>query len=609
MREFSVPALPVASPAGSLTDVVFDRARTDPGRVVVTGGGEGGRDITAGVFGGAVLALAKGLLVSGVEFGDRVGIVSRNRAEWMLFDYALWTIGAQSVPLHPECGTAQAYAAFRAADVTACLVENETHAMTVAPLLARLPRLNRLWEIERGALDEIAASGTDVPDETVRRRRMALIPESVATIVQTAGTSGPARGCAITHASLMTAADALLDRCGPALTDSTQPAVFLVVNLSQLPSRVMQVAAVRAGIRVGHQPDADPDAALAGLRRCRPTFALAGRDLFERAFAAVRQEAEAEGRIGAFGMAVDVAVQYAEAAERRALGSGLGPGPGARLQHGVFQSSVHDGLRDVLGGSLRHALITGVGPQRRLGLCYSGAGLTLSETYGLAEFSGLVSANDFGRPKFATAGRPLAGTEVHVDDRGYIWVRGAQCFAGYAGDKEDADRMMSNGWLPTGDLGSLDDEGRLSITGRHDDLLVTADGTTVLPTAVEERVRAHPLVVHCVVVGDRRPHLAALITLDEAAVEHWLRLRGRRVADGRITDERDVRAEIRRAVLAANKHVPEAQRIKVFRILAERFSVHGGLLTPALAPRRRAIAQAYAPVVDELYEVAARRGR
>jgi long-chain acyl-CoA synthetase len=241
--------------------------------------------------------------------------------------------------------------------------------------------------------------------------------------------------------------------------------------------------------------------------------------------------------------------------------------------------------------------------ERRLGLFYDGAGVRVFEGYGLTETTAAATANPPEQTRFGTVGVPVPGTTVHIADDGEVWLRGGQVFAGYLGDPRSTDEVLRDGWLATGDLGSLDEDGYLTITGRKKDVLVTSGGKTVSPTVLEERVRAHPLVAQCVVVGNDRPYVAALITLDEDAVHHWLTMRNRpRPGPAELVRDPDLEAEVRRAVVAANTRVSQAESIRTFRILGSRFTEEDGLLTPTLKLRRKAVEKAYAVEIDALYQ-------
>ncbi|AJC54868.1 AMP-dependent synthetase/ligase [Streptomyces sp. 769] len=606
MREFTVPPLATAPRVGGLADSVYDNAETDPGRTALARKDAAGqwRDVDAGQFRDEVIGLAKGLLAQGVRFGDRVGIMSRTRYEWTLFDYALWSIGAQSVPLYPTSSAEQVFWMLHNAEVSACLVEHEDHAMTVGSVVGRLPQLRKLWQLDADPVAELTAAGAHLDDEVVHRHRMAVTPEAVATIIYTSGTTGRPKGCVITHANFMAEADNIVLRYDKVFRSKPgdEAATLLFLPLAHVFGRMVQVAAVRGRVKLGHQPELSARALLPDLQAFRPTFVLAVPYIFERVFAAARRRAEAEGKVGPFDKAVEIAVRYAEGLEHKAFGTGPGPGPGLRMQHQVFDKLVYSKVREALGGRVRHAMSGGSAMERRLGLFFAGAGVRIFEGYGLTESTAAATANPPERTRFGTVGTPVPGTSVHLAEDGEVWLHGGQIFQGYHNDPKATDAVLHDGWFATGDLGVLAEDGYLTITGRKKEILVTSGGKSVSPVPLEERVRAHPLVAQCIVVGNDRPFIAALVTLDPEAVTHWLAMRGKPEMPPRdLVRDPDLETEIRRAVVAANTLVSQAESIRTFRILANQFSEEHGLLTPSLKLKRKAIEAAYAAEVDALY--------
>ncbi|MEU7184013.1 AMP-dependent synthetase/ligase [Streptomyces celluloflavus] len=607
MREFTVPPLTTAPPVGGLADVVFEHAATDPDRIALARKDADGhwQDISAAQFRDEVIGLAKGLLAQGIRFGDRVGIMSRTRYEWTLFDFALWSVGAQSVPLYPTSSAEQVFWTLHSAGASACLVEHEDHAMTVGSVIDRLPQLRTLWQLDRDPVAELTAAGAHLGDEVVHRHRMAVTPDATATIVYTSGTTGRPKGCDITHANFMAEADNVVLRYEAVFHSrpGDEASTLLFLPLAHVFGRMVQVAAVRGRVKLAHQPELAARALLPDLRSFRPSFILAVPYVFEKVFAVARRQAETDGKEAAFDKAVDIAVRYAEALEHKAFGTGAGPGAALRMQHQLFDKLVYSKIREAMGGRVRHAMSGGSAMGRRLGLFFAGAGVTIYEGYGLTESTAAATANPPERTRFGTVGTPVPGTTVYIADDSEIWLHGAQIFRGYHNDARSTGAVLSEGWFATGDLGSLDEDGYLTITGRKKEVLITSGGKTVSPVVLEERVRAHPLVAQCIVVGNDRPFIAALVTLDPEAVTHWLTVRGKpELPPSDLVRDPDLEAEIRRAVIAANTLVSQAESIRTFRILAHQFSEESGLLTPSLKLRRRAIEAAYAAEVDALYE-------
>ncbi|MEU3218956.1 long-chain fatty acid--CoA ligase [Streptomyces sp. NPDC006971] len=591
---------------GGLADVVFEYAEDEPDRIALGRKDAKGiwRDVTAAAFRDEVLALARGLIAHGVRFGDRVALMSRTCYEWTLFDFALWSVGAQSVPVYPTSSAEQVHWMLHDADVSAVMVEHEDHAMTVASVIDRLPGVKRLWQLDADAVAELVDAGGRVEDEVVHRHRRAVTPESVATVIYTSGTTGRPRGCVLTHANFMFETDTMASRWRSVFRSrpGDEAATLLFLPLAHVFGRMVEVAAVRGRVKLGHQPDLSAKALMPDLVSFRPTFVLAVPYVFEKVFDAARRRAETEGRAAAFDKAVDVAVTYAEAMEARAFGTGPGPSAGLRVQHQFFDKVVYRKVRESLGGRIRHAMSGGSGMDRRLGLFFEGAGVTVYEGYGLTESTAAATANPPERTRYGTVGQPVPGTTVHIAADGEVWVHGPHVFAGYLGAPEATAAVLRDGWLATGDLGSLDVDGYLTITGRKKEILVTSGGKSVSPAGLEERVRAHPLVAQCLVVGNDRPYVAALVTIDRDAVEHWLAMQGRELLrPEELVRDPGLETEIRRAVVAANTSVSQAESVRTFRILARPFSEEHGLLTPSLKLKRKAIEAAYAAEVDALY--------
>lgn len=606
MREFTVPPMAAAPHVGGLADVVFDYAEEDPHRIALGRKDASGRwlDITSATFRDEVLALAKGLIAHGVRFGDRVALMSRTRYEWTLFDFALWAVGAQSVPVYPTSSAEQVLWMLHDAEVSAVMVEHEDHAMTIASVIDQLPQLKRLWQLDTDAVSELVAAGAHVEDEVVHRHRRAVTPDSVATVIYTSGTTGRPKGCVITHANFMFETDTMASRWESVFHSrpGDEAATLLFLPLAHVFGRMVEVTAIRGRVKLGHQPELSAKALMPDLVTFRPTFILAVPYIFEKVFNGARRKAETEGRVGPFDKAVDIAVKYAEAMEARAFGTGPGPSAGLRMQHQFFDKVVYKKVREAMGGRIRHAMSGGSGMERQLGLFFAGAGVTVYEGYGLTETTAAATANPPERTRYGTVGQPIPGTTVHIAADGEIWVYGSNVFSGYLGDPKSTDAVLNDGWLATGDLGALDEDGYLTITGRKKEILVTSGGKSVSPAGLEERVRAHPLVAQCIVVGNDRPYIAALVTVDQESVEHWLAMQGRqRLSPGELVRDPDLEMEVRRAVVAANTAVSQAESIRTFRILAHQFTEEHGLLTPSLKLKRKAIEAAYAAEVDALY--------
>ncbi|WP_335978674.1 MULTISPECIES: AMP-dependent synthetase/ligase [Streptomycetaceae] len=606
MRQFTVPPLVTTPQAGGLADAVYGNGRDHPGQVVLgRADGQGGwRDVTAAEFRDEVLAVAKGLLAEGIRFGDRVAIMSRTRYEWTLFDFALWSIGAQPVPVYPTSSSEQVRWMLHDSEAVAAVVEHGDHAMTIGAAVDELPRLTRLWQLDADCVAELSAAGSHLADDVVERHRLAVTPDAVATIIYTSGTVGRPKGCVITHANFMAETDNVVARWEPVFRSrpGEEPSTLLFLPLAHVFGRMVEVGCIRARVKLGHQPSMSAADLLPDLAAFRPTFVLAVPYVFEKVFQGARRSAEASGRLGPFEKAVDIAVRYAEAQEARAFGTGPGPSAGLRMQHQLYDKLVYSKVRGALGGRVRHGISGGSAMERRLGLFFAGAGVTIYEGYGLTETTAAATANPPEQTRFGTVGLPVPGTTVLIAEDGEIWLGGGQVFAGYLNDEKTTAEVLRDGWLATGDIGSLDEDGYLTITGRKKEVLVTSGGKTVSPTPLEDRVRAHPLVGQCVAVGNNRPYVAALVTLDPDAVRHWLQMRGKpQLPITQLLHDPELETEIRRAVVAANTLVSQAESIRTFRILGAQFSEERGTLTPSMKLKRRVIETVYAAEIDALY--------
>jgi len=564
--------------------------------------------VTAAELWDEVVDLARGLVTSGIRPGERVAIMARTRYEWTVLCYALWSVGAEIVPIYPTSSHDQVAWILKDAHCVAVVVEDEEGVMTVGSACAALPFLRHVWQLDTGALSQLAKRGQAIPATTVDSLRRIVLPDSTAVIAYTSGTTGHPKGCALTHRSLASTCDTLLEGWRhTAVPPGEQPAVLAFLPFSHVYGLTVQGLCLRGGILMGHEPDLREDALSAAMQSFRPTYLLAVPFVFEKIYKNFLRTAQRSGRGALFERAVRTAQDFALAEERQRLGTGPGPGFDLRLQHSLFEKTVYKKLRAALGGRVCGAVSGGSPLNRELALFYAGIGIFVHDGYGLTETSGGITAQPVGREKFGTVGRPLPGTDVHVADDGEIFVWGPSVFQGYINDVQATQASFQDGWLATGDIGRLDSEGYLTITGRKKDIIITSGGKSVAPAALEERLRVHPLVHQAVVVGDNRPCVGALITLDPEFVAHWRasRAKGKTpVRDAR--EDNELREEVRRAVAAANSTVSRSESIRVFRILPEPFDLTNGLLTPSMKLRRDAIAQRFAAEIEAMYQTSSR---
>jgi long-chain acyl-CoA synthetase len=609
VREYSTPALVDVPASASLADVVFRRAADEPDAVIMrrkVPGQDGWQDVTARAFLDAVLPLAKGLIAAGIQAGDRVALLSRTRYEWTLIDYAIWTAGAVTVPIYETSSAEQVQWILGDSQARAVFAETAAHEATIGSVRAQLPSLETLWRIEGEAagsqpLQELAARGGGIGDEQAQARRHAVRAGDLATIIYTSGTTGRPKGCALTHANLL--ADTGNATAG-ALTElfDFSGSTLLFLPLAHAFARVIQVACLESGIVLGHTPsisDLVPD-----LASFRPTFLLAVPRVFEKVYNTAQQQAsESAVKRRIFQAAAGTAIAYSQALDSGARG---GPGPGAALvlRHRLFDRLVYGKLRNAVGGQVRYAISGGAALGERLGHFFRGAGITILEGYGMTELSAAVTVNRPSRNKIGTVGLAIPGASVRIADDGEILFTGPMAFSGYwQNDAATAEVLDQDGWIRTGDIGSLDDEGFLRITGRQKELIVTAGGKNVSPAVLEDRLRSHPLISQCMVVGDGRPYVAALVTIDEEALPHWKKQHGKAVDAtlAELKEDPEFVADIQQAVDEANQAVSRAEAIKRFRILETDFTETGGQLTPSLKLRRSVVVKECAADIDALY--------
>ncbi len=597
MHDYVVPPLVRVAAAESLAASVFRRADAHPGAVALRRRAPGGgwRGVTAGEFRAEVAALAAGLIAAGIAPGDRVALMSRTRYEWTLADYAAWAAGAVTVPVYETSSAEQVEWILRDSAARAVVAETDAHEKVIAGLRAGLPDLEHLWRIDD--LDAVARGGKDVRAGVLARRLAGTTAADLATIVYTSGTTGRPKGCELTHGCLLAdvrnAVAAL-----PELFEQPGASTLLFLPLAHVFARIIEIGMLEAGAVLGHWPD--PDTLADGLAGFRPTFVLAVPRVFEKIYYGAQRQASASsagGRI--FAAAARTAIERSQA-----LAAGRAAGPLQAARHAAFDMLVYRRLRAAVGGRISYA-ISGGGPlNEQLGHFFRGAGITVLEGYGLTEAAGAATVNRPGRNKIGTVGLPLPGVAVRVAAGGEILIRGDSVFRGYwrnAGATREV--LDSDGWLHTGDLGALDDQGMLRVTGRRKELIVTAGGTNVAPAVIEERIRAHPLISRCLVVGDGRPYVGCLITLDPEELEHWKQQHGRPAgASARdLADDADLHADIQRAVDEANKAVSRAESIRRFRILPGDFTEAAGQLTPSDKVRRGVVARDFAADIEALY--------
>ncbi len=598
MRAYSIPALADIPATANLPDVVTRRAAEQPRAVALRRKGAGGRweDVTTSQFRDEVHALAKGLIAAGIGTGDRVALMMRTRYEWTLIDYAVWTAGAVVVPIYETSSAEQAEWILADSAVKAVIAETVAFEKLIADARDRLPALEHLWRVDPG-LAELSAAGAAVSDETLAERAGTAGAADLATVIYTSGTTGRPKGCQLTHENLL--ADVRNAFMGPLATIQAVPgaSTLLFLPLAHVFARIIEVGCIEAGIILGHCSDMDD--LLPDLASFQPTFVLAVPRVFEKVYNGAEARAIGEGKGKIFARAARTAIAYSQA-----LDDAKGPRLALRAEHAVFDRLVYGKLRAALGGKARVAVSGGAALAERLGHFFRGAGITVLEGYGLTETTAAASVNHPGRQKIGTVGLPIPGVALRIADDGEVLIKGRTVFDGYwRNDRATAETFAEDGWFRSGDIGEIDDEGFLRITGRKKEMIVTAGGKNVAPGVLEDRLRMHALVSQCMVVGDGRPYVAALVTLDAEAVGPWKERHGKpasaTIAD--LRDDPDLVAEVQAAVDDANKAVSRAEAIRRFRVLDVDFTQEQGHLSAKLGIRRAVLAKEFASDIEALY--------
>jgi long-chain acyl-CoA synthetase len=595
VREFSVPAKTQVGDDEAIPDLLAANVAEVGDQVGfrVQRGGQW-QGVTWREFADQVAGVAKGLIASGVAAGDRVALQAKTRYEWAVIDFAIWTAGAVTVPIYETSSPDQVAWILSDSGATAILVEKEEHAAAVESIRDQAPALRSVHVIEDDAVGTLTQAGKDVPDSELEARRATLNADSLATLIYTSGTTGRPKGCELTHRNFLFEIGNGMSLLGRFL--NVDGSLLLFIPLAHVLARVIHVGAVKTRTVVGHTPDVKN--LVDDLAAFKPTFVLAVPRVFEKVFNTAKGKAEADGKGKIFDKAAQVAIDWS-----RAQDTG-GPGLALRVQHALFDKLVYGKLRAALGGRCIGAVSGGAPLGERLGHFYRGIGVTVFEGYGLTETTAAASVNHDDGLRIGTVGRPLPGVDFRIADDGEVLIRGGIVMRGYwKNEQATKEAIDEESWFHTGDLGELDSDGFLKITGRKKEILVTAGGKNVAPAVLEDRLRAHRLVSQCIVVGDQRPFIAALITLDEEALPGWLESKGKdkNLTPDRVKDDEDLLAELDAAVKDANKAVSQAEAIRKFRVLGTDFTEDNGMLTPSLKLKRAVVMKEFDAEVEALY--------
>jgi long-chain acyl-CoA synthetase len=595
MNEITTPALVPAATAGNLTNLIAERAWFEPERIMLSRPlGEGWQPVTAREFESEVRSAAKGLIAAGIQIGDRVAIMARTRYEWTILDFAIWYAGGAVVPIYDTSSAEQIDWILNDSGSVGLVVE--TPALRELVETVRPAHTRHVWTMTDGVLDILNASGAHISDDEIDRRRNSLVPDTLATLIYTSGTTGKPKGVSLTHGNF-------LSECGNVVQGAADlflkpgGSTLLFLPVAHVFGRMVQIGAIASGLHMAHC--SDPVGRLsADLASFKPTFVLAVPRIFEKIYNGAEAKAEAAGKGDIFRKAAAVAIAYSEALDTKKVSLSL------RLKHKLFDKLVFSKIRAAVGGRVEAAISGGAPLGARLGHFYRGAGITILEGYGLTETTAGATLNLTGALRVGSVGKPIPGTSIKIAEDGEVLIRGPIVMRGYwQNDAANAEVFDNERWFQTGDLGKLDDEGFLFIVGRKKELIVTAGGKNVAPAVLEDRLRAHPLVSQCVVVGDARPFIGALVTIDQESLKLWVaanKKQGASMAD--LSVDPQLISVIQTAVDEANKAVSKAESIRKFRILTTDFTIAGGQLTAKLSVKRHVVAQEFAAEIEALYE-------
>ena len=593
MNEITIPAIIPAAVAGNLTNLISERAHFEPERVLVSRPmGDRWQAVTAKEYEEEIKAVAKGFIAAGVGFGDRVAIMAKTRYEWTVLDFAIWYAGAVPVPIYETSSAEQVDWILTDSAAVAIVVETPALAELVQPVMPSTCK--NIWNITYNALATLTHEGKSVSDDEITKRREKLKPETLATLIYTSGTTGKPKGVQLTHGNF-------LSECGNVVNGASDlflkpgGSTLLFLPVAHVFGRMVQIGSITAGLHLAHCSDLTK--LPADLASFKPTFVLAVPRIFEKIFNGAEAKADAAGKGKIFHKAAEVAIAYSKALDTKKIS------PLLKLQHGLFDKLVYAKIRAGLGGRVEAAISGGAPLGERLGHFYRGAGIRVLEGYGLTETTAGATLNLTSSHRVGSVGKPIPGTTIKIAEDGEVLIKGPIVMQGYwQNDAANKEVFDSNGYFKSGDLGKIDEEGYLSIVGRKKELIVTAGGKNVAPAVLEDRLRSHPLISQCMVVGDNKPFIAALITIDPDAIKPWAvanKKEGASIAE--LAKDPTLQAVIQTAVDETNKAVSRAESIRKFIILPVDFTIAGGHLTAKLSVKRHVVSQQFAREIDELF--------
>jgi long-chain acyl-CoA synthetase len=594
MTVYSVPPLVPAATEGNLTELIAHRAWFEPERVIMSRPlGDGWQPVTAREVEAEVRATAKGLVAAGINIGDRVAIMARTRYEWTILDFAIWFAGGCVVPIYETSSAEQIDWILSDSGAVGLVVETPTHRELAQGVLPS--HTKHVWTMTEDVLAVLAQAGAHISDDEIDRRRNALSPDTLATLIYTSGTTGKPKGVSLTHGNF-------LSECGNVVQGASDlflkpgGSTLLFLPVAHVFGRMVQIGAITAGLHLAHCSD-PVGRLLPDLQSFKPTFVLAVPRIFEKVYNGAEAKAEAAGKGKIFRKAAEIAIAYSENLDAKKFN------PLLSFKRALFDKLVFSKIRATLGGAVEAAISGGAPLGSRLGHFFRGAGVTIYEGYGLTETTAGATLNITGHLRVGSVGRPIPGTSIKIADDGEVLIQGPIVMRGYwQNDQANSEVFEGDRWFKSGDLGRLDEHGFLYIVGRKKELIVTAGGKNVAPAVLEDRLRAHPLVSQCMVVGDNKPFIAALITIDPEMIKGWIATNKKDGASiATLQNDPDLVAVIQTAVDEANKAVSKAESIRKFTILAEDFTIAGGQLTAKLSVKRHVVAEQYASEIDALY--------
>ncbi|MDI6630699.1 long-chain fatty acid--CoA ligase [Rhodococcus sp. IEGM 1370] len=594
MREYSVPASFTIPDDASMADTVYRYEKESPNFVpfqrLVNGNWT---DVTAARFATEVAAAAKGLIASGIELGDRVAILSATRYEWVVLDYAIWSAGGCTVAIYETSSADQAQWILEDSATKLLVVETAAHASNLKEVTEGAKDLREVLQIDAGAIDELTTRGASVSDEELHARRHQVSAASPATLIYTSGTTGRPKGVQLTHANFYAEVQATQIALHDSMKEGNRTLMFL--PMAHVFARAVSFGSFESKVTVGHTSDVTT--LVDQFAVFKPDFILSVPRVFEKVYNSAKQKAHDGGKGSIFDKAAATAIEWSEAQEKGGAGLVL------NLKHTVFDKLVYSKLRAALGGNCTRA-VSGGGPLgARLGHFFRGAGVPVYEGYGLTETSAAITVNTTKEQRVGTVGKPIDGHSVKVAEDGELLLKGPVVFSGYWHNEKATSEAIVDGWFHTGDLGAIDQEGYVSITGRKKEIIVTAGGKNVAPAVLEDALRANAIISQCLVVGDAKPFIGALITLDPEALPGWLE-RHNLSADipfSELSKNPEMVAEIDKAVAEANKKVSSPEQIKKYTILENDFTVETGELTPTMKLKRNIIHAERGSDIEAIY--------